>query len=122
MPRAIHPPPPPPPSLRRHLLCFPRGNGRSDVLSLYLAVPDAEDQPLGWERSAAFKLSLLSSLSAGGAAVGGAGGVPAAAPAGLDFVKDTQHTFSSRETDWGECDGGRRGSEGGAVRGARVCG
>lgn len=69
--------------LRRQLLCFPKGN-KPNQLSLFLAVPDAEDQPLGWQRSASFKLALLSDLGPE-----------------HDLVKDTQHTFLGSENDWG---------------------
>ena len=91
----------------RQLLAYPQGNNRSDQLSLYLAVAEDEQQAFGLQRTAQFKLSLLSQS-----------GQP-----GSDVVKDTQHTFTTRETDWGEGRGGGGGAGGdsgacGAVRAA----
>lgn len=72
----------------RQLLLYPRGNNRPDSLSLYLAVAEEEQQAFGLQRTAVFKLTLLSKEEGG------------------DVVKDTQHTFTVRETDWGEAAGG----------------
>lgn len=72
------------PHVCRQLLCFPKGN-KPGQLSLFLAVPESEDQPLGWQRSASFKLSVLS--------VHGSE---------HDAFKDTTHTFLGTENDWGE--------------------
>ena len=69
--------------LCRQLLLYPGGNGRTDALALYLAVAEDDQSAFGLQRTAAFKLCLLSSVEGG------------------DIVKDTQHTFTSRETDWG---------------------
>lgn len=44
---------------RRKLLCFPRGNGRSEALSLYLMAAETEDLPFGWARMATFRLMLV---------------------------------------------------------------
>lgn len=70
--------------LRRQLLIYPRGNNRADSLSLYLAVAEDDQQAFGLQRTAVFKLAILSQNDGG------------------DVVKDTQHTFTVRETDWGE--------------------
>ncbi|KAI7840976.1 hypothetical protein COHA_005205 [Chlorella ohadii] len=79
------------------LLLYPRGNNRPDSLSLYLAVAEEEQQAFGLQRTAVFKLMLLSKEEGG------------------DVVKDTQHTFTVRETDWGEAAGDDRFREGGWV-------
>lgn len=63
---------------------YPRGNNRADSLSLYLAVAEDDQQAFGLQRTAVFKLAILSQNDGG------------------DVVKDTQHTFTVRETDWGE--------------------
>lgn len=65
------------------LLCFPKGN-KPGQLSLFLAVPDIEEQPANWQRSASFKLSVLSALGPE-----------------HDATKETQHTFQGMENDWG---------------------
>jgi ubiquitin carboxyl-terminal hydrolase 7 len=65
------------------LLLYPRGNNRPDSLSLYLAVAEDDQQAFGLQRTAVFKLMLLNQAE------------------GSDVVKDTQHTFTVRETDWG---------------------
>ncbi len=83
----------------RQLLLYPRGNNRPDSLSLYLAVAEEEQQAFGLQRTAVFKLMLLSKEEGG------------------DVVKDTQHTFTVRETDWGEAAGDDRFREGGWVGG-----
>lgn len=69
---------------RRQLLLYPRGNNRPDSLSLYLAVAEDDQQAFGLQRTAVFKLMILNQAE------------------GADLVKDTQHTFTVRETDWGE--------------------
>lgn len=63
---------------------YPTGNNRADALALYLAVAEDDQAAFGLQRSATFKLILLSSVEGG------------------DIVKETQHTFTTRETDWGE--------------------
>lgn len=68
----------------RQLLLYPRGNNRPDSLSLYLAVAEDDQQAFGLQRTAVFKLMILNQAE------------------GADLVKDTQHTFTVRETDWGE--------------------
>lgn len=65
------------------LLCFPKGN-KPGQLSLFLAVPDIDEQPVNWQRSASFKLSVLSALGPE-----------------HNAVKETQHTFQGMENDWG---------------------
>lgn len=70
---------------------YPKGNGRTDALALYLAVAEEDQQAFGLQRNAAFKLTLL-------------------AQGGEDVTKDTQHMFTSRETDWGERAGGLQGN------------
>ncbi|KAL4423841.1 hypothetical protein ABPG75_001142 [Micractinium tetrahymenae] len=65
------------------LLAYPTGNNRNDALALYLAVAEDDQAAFGLQRSATFKLALLSSVEGG------------------DIVKETQHTFTTRETDWG---------------------
>lgn len=70
--------------LRRQLLLYPNGNNRADALALYLAVAEDDQAAFGLQRSATFKLMLLSTVEGG------------------DIVKETQHTFTTRETDWGE--------------------
>lgn len=68
----------------RQLLVYPSGNNRTDALALYLAVAEDDQAAFQLQRFAHFKLILLSQVEGG------------------DVVKDTQHTFTSRETDWGE--------------------
>lgn len=85
--------------MRRQLLCFPKGN-KPGQLSLFLAVPENEDQPMGWQRSASFKLTVLSAHGRE-----------------HDVSKDATHTFLGTENDWGEpprsaCAGGREGAHG----------
>ncbi|KAL6782343.1 hypothetical protein ACKKBG_A06435 [Auxenochlorella protothecoides x Auxenochlorella symbiontica] len=65
------------------LLCFPKGN-KPGQLSLFLAVPENEDQPMGWQRSASFKLTVLSAHGRE-----------------HDVSKDATHTFLGTENDWG---------------------
>lgn len=65
------------------LLVYPGGNGRTEALSLYLAVAEDDQAAFGLQRSAQFKLTLLSTAEAG------------------DMIKETGHIFTSRETDWG---------------------
>jgi len=65
------------------LLVFPQGN-KSDSLSLYLDVPDTEMLPFNWQRSAGFKLMLVNQQDRS-----------------QSFSKETNHTFTSRESDWG---------------------
>jgi hypothetical protein len=69
----------------RQLLIFPTGNNRTDALALYLAVAEDDQSAFNLQRCAHFKLSLLSRVEGG------------------EMVKDTQHTFISGETDWGQC-------------------
>ena len=63
---------------------YPGGNGRTDSLAVYLAVAEDEQAAFGLQRTAAFKLILQSQLE----------GAP-------ELAKEAQHTFTSRETDWG---------------------
>lgn len=72
------------PLLSRQLLCFPRGNNKPDQFSLYLAVPDLDDQPEGWQRSANFKLSLVDPRNAQ-----------------IPIFKETRHLFREDANDWG---------------------
>lgn len=65
------------------LLIFPKGN-KAEFLSLYLDVPDTELLPQNWQRAAGFKLSLIDQVDGK-----------------HTFVKDTSHTFTGRESDWG---------------------
>ncbi|KDD73658.1 ubiquitin carboxyl-terminal hydrolase, partial [Helicosporidium sp. ATCC 50920] len=65
------------------LLVFPHGNN-TDHLSVFLAIPDAQDLPSDWTLYAAFRLHLFSSRGHE-----------------HDLVKDAQHHFSRREVDWG---------------------
>ena len=68
-------------------MVYPRGNGaqhENKSLSLYLAVAEDDQAAFQLSRSATFKLSLL-----------------AQSPGCADVVKDSQHTFTSKETDWG---------------------
>jgi hypothetical protein len=62
VPSPLHPP------TRRNLLMFPQGNKSANgaggpAMSLYLAVPDMDDLPMGWTHSAHFKLTLLNQLN-----------------------------------------------------------
>lgn len=68
---------------RRQLLVYPTGNNRQDALALYLAVAEDDQAAFQLNRSAHFKLMLLSEVAGG------------------DVVKETQHVFTHRETDWG---------------------
>lgn len=47
--------------LDRNILLFPKGTKPTDVrcLSLFLNVPDAEQQPINWGRKAYFKLTVI---------------------------------------------------------------
>jgi hypothetical protein len=65
---------------------YPGGNGRTDSLAVYLAVAEDDQAAFGLQRTAAFKLILQSPLE----------GAP-------ELAKEAQHTFTSRETDWGGC-------------------
>lgn len=89
----------PPTPARRQLLLYPNGNNRADAMALYLAVAEDDQAAFGLQRSASFKLILLSSVEGG------------------DMVKETQHTFTTRETDWGEPPGAAPED----VRPARLC-
>ncbi|PSC73213.1 ubiquitin carboxyl-terminal hydrolase 12 [Micractinium conductrix] len=65
------------------LMVYPQGNNRSDAMALYLAVAEEEQAAFGLQRSATFKLALLSSVEGG------------------DLAKEASHIFTGRETDWG---------------------
>lgn len=65
------------------MLVFPRGN-KVQSLSVYLDAPEATYTPLHMSPKAAFKLILVNQLDPS-----------------RNFVKETQHTFTSHETDWG---------------------
>ncbi|KAL4539456.1 hypothetical protein Ndes2437B_g02171 [Nannochloris sp. 'desiccata'] len=60
------------------------GNNKPDQFSLYLAVPDQEDQLEGWQRSASFKLSLIDQHNPE-----------------TPLVKETHHMFTESANDWG---------------------
>jgi hypothetical protein len=62
---------------------YPAGNNRQDALALYLAVAEDDQTAFQLNRSAQFKLMLLSEVAGG------------------DVVKETHHVFTHRETDWG---------------------
>lgn len=64
-------------------MVYPQGNNRSDAMALYLAVAEEEQAAFGLQRSATFKLALLSSVEGG------------------DLAKEASHIFTGRETDWG---------------------
>lgn len=65
------------------MLVFPRGN-KVQSLSVYLDAPEATYTPLHMSPKAAFKLVLINQFDGS-----------------RSFVKETQHTFTSHETDWG---------------------
>ncbi|KAI3856937.1 hypothetical protein MKX03_012345, partial [Papaver bracteatum] len=67
------------------VLMFPKGNNNVDYLSMYLAVADLDDLPLGWSRSAQFSLSVVNQIN------------------NSDTVRNyTQlHKFTVRQSDWG---------------------
>ncbi|KAI3952854.1 hypothetical protein MKW92_019983 [Papaver armeniacum] len=44
------------------VLMFPKGNNNADYLSMYLAVADPDDLPLGWSRCAQFTTCYMNSL------------------------------------------------------------
>ena len=65
-------------------MCFPRGNTKNDAVSVFLAVDAPEDQPIGWSRSAAFKLTIIDQNDVN-----------------QSIVKDARHTFTNEAVDWG---------------------
>ena len=87
-----------PPSSSRMPRAAPTASAASHPSHAHLPAPP--------QRTAEFKLSLL-------AAPGGAGG---------DLVKDTRHTFTSRETDWGAPPPRRRSRHAGGVLALEACG
>jgi ubiquitin carboxyl-terminal hydrolase 7 len=71
------------------MLLFPRGNkstnpGSAGSVSLYLAVPDADTELEGWQRSAKFKLTIVDQKD----------------PSRSHF-KESTHLFQSEQNDWG---------------------
>ena len=84
-------------------MVYPRGNGaqhENKSLSLYLAVAEDDQAAFGLSRCATFKLTLLAQL-----------------PGCADVVKEATHTFTSKETDWGER--AKRARVGGRADGGR---
>ncbi|VFQ95302.1 unnamed protein product [Cuscuta campestris] len=66
----------------RVLLC-PKGNN-TDHLSLYLDVPDSYSLPADWSVPTKFSISLINQIDCNGT-----------------ITKETDHTFNSKESDWG---------------------
>mmetsp|Transcript_35695 Transcript_35695/g.79387 ORF Transcript_35695/g.79387 Transcript_35695/m.79387 type:complete len:1131 (+) Transcript_35695:131-3523(+) len=66
------------------LLLFPKGNNKAPQLSVYLDFPEAPYTPVQMSPKASFKLHLLNQLD----------------PT-KSFSKDTAHTFTQHESDWG---------------------
>ncbi|KAJ4881753.1 hypothetical protein Rs2_38808 [Raphanus sativus] len=50
-------------SLHTVIRAYPKGNNIADHLSLYLAVADSENLPLGWRRHAKFSFTIVNQLS-----------------------------------------------------------
>ncbi|CAO2820246.1 unnamed protein product [Amaranthus hypochondriacus] len=65
------------------ILIFPKGNN-VEYLSMYLDVADANNLPCGWNRFAAFSLTVVNQ-----------------AHHKYSIRKETQHQFNGRESDWG---------------------
>ncbi|CAL8466972.1 g6508 [Coccomyxa elongata] len=69
-----------------NILMFPRGNreGQNTAMSLYLNAADAEAAPVGWNRRASFKLTVVNHLNPE-----------------QSIAKDSQHNFTGGAVDWG---------------------
>ncbi|KAI6673927.1 hypothetical protein NL676_001833 [Syzygium grande] len=65
------------------ILIFPKGNN-TDHLSIYLDVADSVELPYGWNRSAHFRMILVDQNNYG-----------------YSWIKETEHNFNARESDWG---------------------
>ncbi|XP_030457806.2 protein RESTRICTED TEV MOVEMENT 3-like isoform X2 [Syzygium oleosum] len=65
------------------ILIFPKGNN-IDHLSIYLDVADSVELPYGWNRSAHFRMILVDQNNYG-----------------YSRIKETEHNFNARESDWG---------------------
>ncbi|XP_042416954.1 ubiquitin C-terminal hydrolase 13-like isoform X4 [Zingiber officinale] len=65
------------------VLIFPKGNN-IDHLSLYLDVADSVNLPYGWSRFAHFSLAVVNQINGK-----------------YTIIKDAQHQFNARESDWG---------------------
>eukprot|EP00899_Mesostigma_viride_P016141 jgi/Mesvir1/24528/Mv21868-RA.1 len=65
------------------ILLFPRGNDRAS-LGIYIEVEDAPRQPFGWARFGEISLTLVNQVDPN-----------------LSITKETSHTFTNKETDWG---------------------
>ncbi|XP_030457819.2 MATH domain and coiled-coil domain-containing protein At3g58410-like [Syzygium oleosum] len=68
---------------KKRILIFPKGNN-TEHLSIYLDVADSTRLPYGWSRNAHFKLILVNQNDYGNSC-----------------IKETEHIFTSRESDWG---------------------
>ncbi|KAL4388188.1 hypothetical protein GQ457_09G027710 [Hibiscus cannabinus] len=65
------------------ILIFPKGNN-VDHLSMYLAVADSTTLPYGWSSYTQFSLAVCNQIHNK-----------------YTIIKDTQHLFNERESDWG---------------------
>ncbi|KAI4341303.1 hypothetical protein MLD38_026039 [Melastoma candidum] len=65
------------------ILIFPKGNN-TDSLSVYMDFAESASQPAGWSKHAKFSIILVNQSSSSNSK-----------------RKETEHTFTSREADWG---------------------